>query len=94
MVAARDLFDDARARAEDFDIAAAVRAHPFIALAAALGAGALYAFARSLGRTKRGRGDALGALAVTALAGIAERMVRSFAIRAAVTLWRAPTARA
>jgi len=75
-----------------FDVAAAVEAHPVLALGVALGAGALYAIASRVGRAKPG--NALTAIALAAIASAATRMVRTFVLRAAVELWRAPRAAA
>jgi hypothetical protein len=73
-----------------FDVAAAVQAHPLIALGIALGAGALYALAHRAGRMRSS--DMLGGIAVAALAGATARMVRTYALRMAIALWRAPAA--
>jgi hypothetical protein len=77
---------------DEFDVSAAVHAHPFIALGIALGAGVLYALATRIGRVRRAS-DTFAAIAIAAVAGTAANALRGFALRSAVALWRAPYAR-
>ena len=92
----RAVDDDERSAGGDgderFDVAAAVQAHPVLAIGVAIGAGALYAIAGRVGRAKPE--NALAAIALAAITGAATRMVRTFVLRAAVELWRATARRA